>query len=456
MLRIRRNKFHFTSLGCARNLVDSEEMIAKLLKNGYEITGEEEKADYLIVNTCGFLEASRQEALDVLGEIFATKKSSAKVVVAGCMVQNYRHVIEAEYPGVHYLLGSGDVEHIIDAVRGNRGQMVSDARSYLASGEVPEFRITPQNYAYIKIAEGCKKRCSFCIIPDIKGPLRSKTEARVLKEFRSLLQDGVEEVILIAQDLGDYGKDRKEKQGLHHLVRAMLEEKGDYWLRFLYLYPDEIDEELIEIMASDRRICRYLDMPIQHISDRILRKMHRKTSKKDILTTIETLKKHLPGVVIRTSLMVGFPGETEEEFAELLAFVEEGHFHHAGVFMYSREKGSYSHKLSGHLPEEIKNERYHRLMQAQEKSAQKNNQRLIGKRLSVIVEGYHEESSYLLRGRYYGQAPDVDGIVILNDFEIVDALYQRYEVEITDVNGYDLVGKVLAKASSNSPLTVVG
>lgn len=447
MLKIRRNKIHFTSLGCARNLVDSEEMIGILLKNGYELIPSDEEADYLVVNTCGFLASSRQEAIDVLDEIFSIKKKKAKVIVTGCMVQNYSDLLKETFPDIHYLLGSGDVESILTAVRDKSGETISDARSYLASGEVPEFRATPQSYAYLKIAEGCKKRCSFCIIPAIKGPLKSKEESRVLREFRSMLKQGIKEIILIAQDLGDYGKDRKEKNALHQLVRKLLEEKGDFWIRFLYLYPDEIDEELIEIMKSDPRICPYLDMPIQHISNRILKRMHRKTSREQIETTLKLLQKHLPNVVVRTSLMVGFPGETEEEFQELVEFVKKGWIHHLGVFAYSREKDSHSDQLDGHISQELKEKRYEKLMQVQLENVRKQNQKLVGKKLEVMIEGYSEESSYLLRGRHYGQCPDVDGQVIINEFDLVDAFYQRYLVEITGVSDYDLIGKVLKKSS---------
>ena len=277
--------------------------------------------------------------------------------------------------------------------------------------------------------------------------LKSKEENRVLREFRSMIKQGIKEIILIAQDLGDYGKERKEKNALHQLIRKLSEEKGDFWIRFLNLYPDEIDEELIEIMKSDPRICPYLDMPIQHISNRILKRMHRKTSREQIETTLKLLQKHLPNVVVRTSLMVGFPGETEEEFEELIEFVKKGWIHHLGVFAYSREKDSHSDQLDGHISQELKEKRYEKLMQVQLENVRKQNQKLIGEKLEVMIEGYSEESSYLLRGRYYGQCPDVDGQVIINEFDLVDAFYQRYLVEITGVCDYDLIGKVLKKSS---------
>lgn len=308
------NKFHFVSLGCARNLVDSEVMIGILLKAGFMAVPTMSEADYLVVNTCGFLQSARQEGIDTIRDMFAEKKPTAKVIVAGCMVQKHGSELKALFPEIHYLLGSGDVEKILDAIHaGESGEVISSAKSYLEWGEVPRTVTTPKHYAYLKIAEGCKKRCAFCIIPSIKGPLKSKEEPQVLKEFTALLNSGVFEVILIAQDLGDFGKDRKEKGALAKLLRSMLQDPRPFWIRLLYLYPDEIDDELIAVMKSDPRICPYLDMPIQHINDRMLKAMHRTTSKAEIVSIIEKLRAEIPNVSIRTSLMVGFPGETEEE-----------------------------------------------------------------------------------------------------------------------------------------------
>ncbi len=439
------NKFHITSLGCARNLVDSEVMIGLLLKAGYEITPEHQEADFLIINTCGFLEASRAEALTILQELFNEKKEGAKVIVTGCMVQKHKDLLQEKFPSIHYLLGSGDVEKILEAIQSlSQGSQITDAKSYLQWGEVPRTLSTPKHYAYLKIAEGCRKRCSFCIIPMIKGHLKSKTIEQVLKEFELLLSQGVFEVILIAQDLGDYGKDRNEKQGLHQLIRKLLEVKKDFWLRFLYLYPDEIDEEFIAIMKSDPRICPYLDMPIQHINDVILKKMRRTTNRQEILSTLSLLRTELPQVVIRTSLMVGFPGESEEQFQELKQFVQEYELDNIGVFKYSKEEGSYSATLDGHISEEIKERRYAELMQEQKKVVEKKNKRLVGKIVEAIVEGYHPESPLLIRARYYGQCPDIDGQILINDPKYIDAFSKRYFVEITGFAGYDLIGRVLS------------
>lgn len=439
------NKFHFTSLGCARNLVDSEVMIGILLKAGYEHTPRLEEADYLVVNTCGFLEASRQEGIDTIDDLFKQKKKSAKIIVAGCMVQKHSGQLKEKFPDIHYLLGSGDVEKILDAVTaGQQGESVTSARSYLEWGEVPRTLSTPKNYAYLKIAEGCKKRCAFCIIPTIKGPLRSKTEEQVLKEFKALLSQDVFEVILIAQDLGDFGKDRREKGALAKLLREMLKVEKDFWLRLLYLYPDEIDDELIAVMKSDPRLCPYLDMPIQHINNGMLKAMHRATSKEQILATIETLRREIPDVAIRTSLMVGFPGETEEQFLELLEFVKKVPLDHVGVFQFSLEKEAYAAKLPDQISEEVKQDRFERLAAAQLKATRKRNKKMIGRKVRAIIEGYHPESKLLLRARYSGQCPEIDGQIIINDARGVDAFGKLYDVEITDTADYDLIGRVVA------------
>jgi len=438
------NKFHFVSLGCARNLVDTEVMIGILLKAGYESTPVMAEADYLVVNTCGFLQSARDEGMDTIKEMFSTKKPEAKVIVAGCMVQKHSAEIKQVFPEVHYMLGSGDVEKILEAVRaGEAGEAVTSARSYLEWGEVPRTLSTPKNYAYLKIAEGCKKRCAFCIIPTIKGPLKSKDEAQVLKEFNALLSQDVFEVILIAQDLGDFGKDRKEKGALAKLLRAMLQDKRKFWIRLLYLYPDEIDDELIAVIKSDPRICPYLDMPIQHINNEMLKAMHRTTSKEEIVEILTKLRTELPEVFIRTSLMVGFPGETDAQFEELVDFVKKVPLDHVGIFQFSLEKEAYAAKLAGQIPEEVKQARFEKLAAVQRKATQKRNQKMIGRKIPVMVEGFHPESEMLLRGRHSGQCPDIDGQIVINDGRKVSEFGRLYEVEITDAIEYDLIGRVL-------------
>ncbi len=439
------NKIHFTSLGCPRNLVDSEIMIGKLMKAGYEIIADLKKADYLIVNTCGFLQASRDESSEVIEEFLKERKPGAKVIATGCMVQEHKEQIRNNYPMIDALIGSGDVESILAAIQSeNPEDFVTSARSYIEQGEVPRTLTTPPHYAYLKIAEGCRKRCAYCIIPKIKGPLQSKSIEQVTNEFKILLAQGVQEVILIAQDLGDFGKDHGHEEGnLKALLKEILKIDQKFWIRLLYIYPDEIDEELIELMQSDDRLLPYLDIPLQHINDRILKKMRRKTSRQEIIHIIESLKAKIPNMVIRTSLMVGFPSETDEEFQELCEFVQDYPLDNVGVFKFSKEKGSYAYNMDEQIVEEIKQERYDHLTELLQEVAHKQNERWVGKTLEVFVEGYHPDSELLMQGRFFGQSPGIDGVVVLNEHHVVDAFSKRYMVKITQSLGYDLLGSVL-------------
>lgn len=445
------NKIHFISLGCPRNLVDTEVMLGILLNNGYEPSEDLEDADYIVINTCGFLEESRQESLETIEEALTYRHDRAKVIVTGCMAQSHSSQITDAFPQVDYLLGSGDVEGILKAVESEeQGSQITQTRSYLEAGEVPRQVSTPKHYAYLKIAEGCRKRCAYCIIPDIKGPLKSKPEERILQEFRALRGQGVQEIILIAQDLGDWGKDKgyKRSSGLVHLLKEILKEDGDYWLRLMYLYPDEITDELIDLMKTDRRICPYLDMPIQHVNDDILKSMHRATSKKQITEIISKLRKEVPNVHIRTSLIVGFPGETEEQYQELATFLEEHPLDNVGIFKYSAEKGSRAAEYPDQIPEEIKQRRHDELALLQQQIVEKRNEEFIGKKLEVIIEGYHPETDLLMVGRHQGQAPEIDTQVLINDCRNVTAFGERYFVEITAVAGIDLVGTALCSQNS--------
>lgn len=416
-------------------------MLGILLQAGYEVTDNQKEADYIVVNTCGFLEASRKESVATINEAIGDRKKGAKVIVTGCMVQKHAD----ELPKVDYLLGSGDVQGILRAVQSEEeGREITSARSFLEAGEVPRKISTPKHYAYLKIAEGCRKRCAYCVIPDIKGPLKSKSVEQVKKEFRTLLQSGVKEVILIAQDLGDFGKDQghRKSDGLVLLLRELLKEPGNYWLRLLYLYPDEITEELIQLMKEDPRICRYLDIPIQHVNNTVLKNMRRKTSKEEIEGIIGLLRKELPEISIRTSLIVGFPGETDGEFKELLAFCKEYQLDNVGIFRYSREPGSAAAAFDGQISDEVKEERWHQLMQVQGKVVQKKLKTMVGKTIEVVVDGTHPESPYLLVGRHQGQCPEIDGQVIINDGRLVKSVGERYFVKVSAVAGYDLVGAV--------------
>lgn len=440
------NKVFFISLGCPRNLVDTEVMIGILLKAGFEASGRLEESDFIVINTCGFLESSRQESLDTIGEAITNRKEGAKVIATGCMVQTHSDLIREHFPEIHYLLGSGDVTEILKAVESKEsGVNVSDARSFIEMGEIPRTISTPKHYAYLKIAEGCRKQCAFCKIPTIKGKLKSKPVEQVLKELDILLKSGVQELILIAQDLGDWGKDMgyKRNEGLIELLKAILKDPREFQLRLLYLYPDEITDELISLMKEDKRIAKYLDMPIQHINNEVLKAMHRATNREQITTTITKLRREIPGIAIRTSLMVGFPGETKEQFEELCKFIQEYPLDNVGIFKFSKEEGTHAATLTNQIPEEMKEERFQKLSKLQHKLVKAQNKKMIGKKIEVVVEGYHPDSSLLLRGRHEGQCPDIDGTVIINDGRNVNAFGKRYLVEITDALDYDLIGKVL-------------
>lgn len=437
-----RNKVHFVSLGCARNLVDSEVMLGILLRAGYEVTEAVGEADYFVINTCGFLKAARDEAQEVISQLFASKKREAKVIVAGCMVNKFKEQLLKLFPYVHYFLGSGDVQEILQAIQADsQGEKIGSVKSYLEEGEVPRQISTPSHYAYLKIAEGCRKGCAYCLIPKIKGPLRSKPIERVVKEFRTLLSQEVQEVILIAQDLGDFGKD--SGSSLILLLKEILKVPGDYWLRLLYLYPDEIADELIEILKSDSRLCPYLDMPIQHINDSILKDMRRTTDAEQIKATITKLRAAIPHIHLRTSIIVGFPGEGEREFAELCQFIQKYPLNQIGFFSFSPEKGTAAAELPNQVPSLVKEKRLQRIAKKQQEIVQKLNKKLIGEQLEVVVEEYHPESELLLVGRHRGQAPEVDGQVIINNPGAVSAFGKRYLVKITDVVGYDLICSVI-------------
>lgn len=443
-----KNKVHFISLGCSRNLVDTEVMLGILLKAGYEVAESLKQADYLVLNTCAFLKAARDESLQYLDTLIKNKQPHAKIILTGCMASKHKKELEPWKSHIHYILGSGNVEDILSAIDSKEQGEKLSSRSYLEMGEVPRKLSTPKHYAYLKIAEGCRKRCAFCIIPTIKGPLKSKTKEQILKEFRSLIQMGVKEVILIAQDLGDYGKDLSANNSsqLENLLQNLLQEKGDFWIRLLYLYPDEITDGIIQIMKNDPRLLSYVDIPLQHINNDILTSMRRKTSKEQILSTLSTLRSQIPNVYIRSSLIVGFPGESEQNFSELVDFVKEGWIDNLGIFMYSQEEGSSAYQMPNQISQKIKKERLKVLSEEQQKNVNAHNIKIIGQQLEAVVDGFHPDSSLLLTARFYGQAPEVDPCIIINEQRIKPSFGERYIVEITGSAGYDLVGKIIKKA----------
>ena len=432
-------------------------MLGLVLQAGYEVTDAVNEADYLIVNTCAFLEAARQESLDTIGALLAEKKESAKLVAAGCMVQKHSGMIREVYPEVQHMLGSGDVMQILQALTKEECTEITSAKSFIEQGDVPRRLSTPKSFAYLKISEGCRKACAYCSIPSIKGPLKSKSIEQVLREVHALLNQGVFEIILIAQDLGDFAKDRgaKNSEGLVQLLREILKIEKPFWLRLLYLYPDEISDELISLMREDRRICPYLDMPIQHVNDELLKQMKRHVTKEQIITLIAKLRDQIPEIFLRTSLIAGFPGETDEQFAELLSFVEECPLDHVGIFQYSREMNTPAGRMENQVPEEVKEARQRALLKVQEKVSARRLKALKKTTLDVIIDGVHPESDLLLVGRHRGQCPDIDGQVIINDARRVQRVGGVYRVEITDIAAPDLVGRAIGASPEWNPTEVV-
>lgn len=402
-------KVWINSLGCARNLVDSETILGNFLESGFELSLDASSADILILNSCSFLKDAREESKVELLKIFCQKKEGAKVVVAGCMVESHLEELKKNFPDVDYYFSTKDLK--------------SEIR-----------KLSTFSYSYLKIAEGCNKRCSYCIIPDIRGPLRSKTIDQVVKEFNNLLDHAIFEVVLIAQDLGDFGKDRGERGALKSLLRALLKIDKNFWLRLLYLYPDELDDELIAIIKSDPRICPYVDMPIQHINDRILTAMKRSTSKKQIIELVNKLKGQ--DIVIRTSLMVGFPNESTKEFQELYDFVKEYNFTNAGIFTFSKEKEG----LIDSVEESVKKERAGALKNLILSLQQQKHLSLINKQVVALVDGYHPESCLLMTARMQTQCPEVDPQIIINDISKVKTFGIPCKITIRSLSGSDLIG----------------
>ena len=435
------NKLHFTSLGCSRNLVDSEVMIAKLFDNNFSLSNSIEKADVFVINTCGFLKEARDEAVSILDDIFENKKKSSKVIITGCMANLFSNELKDKYPDVFSILSTGNIDKIFEAIKSSITSI--DKLSHIQEKDISRVLTTLPHLAYLKISEGCSKFCTFCIIPKIKGPLKSRSIESILKEFELLLSQGVFEINLIAQDLLDYGKDRNEKNALFTLIKEILKIKKDFWLRLLYVYPDEITPEFIKLLSSDPRICKYIDLPLQHISDRILKKMKRKTSREEIIQIYKKIKAKMPNFSIRSSLMVGFPSESAEDFNELLEFIENYPIDHLAVFKYSNEKHSQSYKLEDQISEDVKQKRFDLLTKKQLSLIQKRNKKFIGKTFEVLLDNYHPESNLLAVARHQGQAFDVDSNIIINDSQNISSFGDLQKVKVVDVSGYDLIASPL-------------
>ena len=407
-------KILFISLGCDKNLADSEEMLGLLTGNGHEIVDSEEEADAIVINTCCFIHDAKEESVNTILEMAEYKKTgTCKIlIVTGCMAQRYKEEITEEIPEV-------------DAVLGDSGRRVIT---------------TGGHFGYLKIAEGCDKHCTYCIIPSLRGKFRSVPEERLLKQAEYMASQGVRELILVAQETTVYGTDLYGKKTLHILLKKLCQIKGIRWIRVLYCYPEEIYDELIQVMKEEKKICHYLDLPIQHASDRILKRMGRRTSKAQLVGIITKLRREIPDIVLRTSLITGFPGETEEDHQELMEFVDEMEFDRLGVFTYSPEEGTPAETMEGQVPEELKEERRDEIMELQQEiSLEKGNNR-IGQELLVMIEGkVSGESAYI--GRTYGDAPKVDGYMFVQTGELL-VTGDFAKVKVTGAMEYDLIGEL--------------
>lgn len=442
------------TLGCAKNQVDSEVMLGVLESNGFQIVNDVAMADVAIVNTCGFLESSINESIDCVLEISKLKESGRlrRLIVAGCMVERFKGDIRTALPEVDSFVGLDDILNIANAAGGSEMKDLfnSAARPYfLYDDSMPRRLSTLSHMAYVKVSEGCDRPCTFCIIPKIRGAMRSRSIESVVSEIKMLGQQGVKEVNLVAQDLTSYGKDRKPED-LKSLLRAIDKERSVAWVRLLYAYPVGIDEELLKLIVELPSIANYLDLPLQHSSENVLKLMQRPIGRYAAKNIIRFIRDTAPEIKMRTTFIVGFPGETEEDIQDLENFVREGHFSSVGVFTYSREEGTPSYDLEGHISEKEKNSRRERVMLAQQEGLENRMNGYIGQTIEVLVEGHHEETDLLLSGRAEFQAPEVDGSVIINDIEGVDLenidesqyIGKILPVTITEVNGYDLIGKL--------------
>lgn len=444
-------KLGYVSLGCAKNLVDTEIMLGALKDNGYEITETLDEAEIIIVNTCTFIEKAKQESINTILEMAEYKKFGAcrGLIVAGCLSQQYQEELFAEIPEIDALIGTGSWNRImeaIDAIDDGKRICIMDSITNIYNERMPRMQTTPTYSAYVKIAEGCDNGCTFCIIPKVRGAYRSRTIESIVEEVERLAAMGVKEINLIAQDTTSYGADLNNgKPMLAELLKALVKVDGIEWYRLLYLYPKYFTDELLNLIVQEPKICNYIDLPLQHINDDILRRMNRKDRKADIVTLLQKVRSKASHVTLRTSLIVGFPGETDEQFEELCEFVKEVRFDNMGVFTYSQEDGTPAGAMADQVPEEVKEERYHTLMAIQAAISEENNRDLEGTEHEAIIEEISEdEHGHLLaKGRLESQAPDVDGNMYIEDCEGLE-VGQIVPVTVAQGFAYDVVAEVRA------------
>ena len=429
----------FVHLGCSKNLVDTEMAIGLFKENGYKIVNNEEEADVLVINTCGFIGPAKEEAINTILEMAEYKKKRCKyLIVMGCLVERYKEELSKAIPEVDLWIKYSSystiweqIETILKSEKENKNNL----------DFLDRVITTGNNFAYLRIAEGCSNFCTYCAIPKIRGPFVSRKMEDVIKEVEKLANEGYEELIIIAQDTTKYGIDIYGESKLAELLKELCKIEKLKWIRFLYAYPETITDELIEVVKNEDKICKYFDIPIQHISNSVLKRMNRKSNGETIRTLIKRLRKEIPGVVIRTTVMVGFPGETKEDFEELYDFVKEARFERLGAFSFSKEEGTPAEKLKAQIHPMTKKSRYNKIMSLQQKIASETQQEMVGKELEVLIETKTFDGKYYV-GRSYREVPDIDGLIYI---EMVDkALEGKFvKCKITKASGYDLVGKIL-------------
>jgi len=451
---IEKKKVGMVSLGCPKNLVDSEVMMGLLARQGYDLTTDSRAADVLVVNTCGFIDSARQESVETILEMAQLKQTGKlkRLIVAGCLVERYREELQREIPDIDACIGVNQLKEIESVVEPNGHRVLPVYSEGAAAPELflydettPRLRATAPYTSYVKIAEGCDHTCAFCIIPKLRGVFRSRSPESILREVEMLAAQGVKEFVLISQDTTTYGTDLGLKDGLARLVDSIAAVPGAAWVRFLYCYPTAITDELLEVMASRPNICKYFDIPLQHASRRVLQRMRRGGNREAYERMIERIRERVPGVAVRTTFIVGFPGERAEDFDELLDFVRAVEFDRVGVFTYSDEENSAAFGLDEKVERASAQRRERRLMKEQARISRRKNRRLVGSRVRVLLEGKSKESDLLLEGRMESQAPEIDGSVLIND--VPDGVKPRpgdfVTVEITEAHEYDLIGRVV-------------
>lgn len=440
-------KVLFISLGCDKNLVDSEVMLGLLAEKGYQMTDDETEAEVIVINTCCFIHDAKEESIQTILEMAEYKKEGTlkALIVTGCLAQRYQQEILDEIPEVDEVLGTTSYPEIVDAIENalkGRAEVRMTDIDALPLVDTARQVTTGGHFAYLKIAEGCDKHCTYCIIPKIRGNYRSVPMERLIKEAKGLAEKGVKELILVAQETTLYGKDLYGEKSLHRLLKELCRISGIRWIRILYCYPEEIDDNLIQVMKEEPKICHYVDLPIQHANTDILKRMGRRTSKEQLEEIIGKLRREIPDIAVRTTLITGFPGETEEQHQELVDFVDEMEFDRLGVFTYSPEEDTPAAEMEGQIPEEVKEDRQAEIMELQQEIAFEQAEDMIGKEVLVMIEGkVADENAYV--GRTYKDAPNVDGLIFVNtEEELMSGDFAR--VKVTGAAEYDLIGELIS------------